>query len=71
MGEYSFPKIFKGHFTCKSEKSNNFGQLKDNRKTSKADFTCGLQRPLAAEINKRPLLTSQKTPITSERYTVD
>jgi hypothetical protein len=27
--------------------------------------------PLAAEIDKRPLLTSQKTPITNERYTVD
>jgi hypothetical protein len=34
-------------------------------------FTSGLRRPLAAEIDKRPLMTSQKTPITSERYTVD
>jgi hypothetical protein len=23
-GEYPFPRIFKGHFTCKSKKSNNF-----------------------------------------------
>jgi hypothetical protein len=38
---------------------------------SNGDFTYGLRRPLAAEIDKRPLLTSQKTPITSERYTVD
>jgi hypothetical protein len=38
---------------------------------SKGDFTSGLRHPLAAEIDKRPLLTSQKTPITSERYTVD
>jgi hypothetical protein len=38
---------------------------------SNDDFTSGLRRPLAAEIDKRPLLTSQKTPITSERYTVD
>jgi hypothetical protein len=38
---------------------------------SNGDFTSGLRRPLAAEIDKRPLLTSQKTPITSERYTVD
>jgi hypothetical protein len=38
---------------------------------SNGDFTSGLPRPLAAEIDKRPLLTSQKTPITSERYTVD
>jgi hypothetical protein len=38
---------------------------------SNGDFTCGLRRPLAAEIDKRPLLTSKKTPITSVRYTVD
>jgi hypothetical protein len=38
---------------------------------SNGDFTSGLRRPLAAEIDKRPLLTSQKTPIASERYTVD
>jgi hypothetical protein len=38
---------------------------------SNDDFTRGLRRPLAAEIEKRPLLTSQKTLITSERYTVD
>jgi hypothetical protein len=38
---------------------------------SNGDFTSGLRRPLAAEIDKRPLLTSQKTPITYERYTVD
>jgi hypothetical protein len=38
---------------------------------SSGDFTSGLRRPLAAEIDKRPLLTFQKTPITSERYTVD
>jgi hypothetical protein len=38
---------------------------------SNGDFTSGLRRPLAAEIDKRPLLTSQKTPITSERFTVD
>jgi hypothetical protein len=30
-----------------------------------------LRRPLAAEIDERPLLTSQKKPMTSERYTVD
>jgi hypothetical protein len=35
------------------------------------DVTSGLRRPLAAVIDKRPLLTSQKTPMTSERYTVD
>jgi hypothetical protein len=38
---------------------------------SNGDFTSGSRRPLAAEIDKRPLLTSEKTPITSERYTVD
>jgi hypothetical protein len=38
---------------------------------SNGDFTSGLRRPLAAEIDKRPLMTSQKTPVTSERYTVD
>jgi hypothetical protein len=24
MGEYPFPRIFRGHFACKSKKSNNF-----------------------------------------------
>jgi hypothetical protein len=24
LAEYPFPKNFKGHFTCKSKKSNNF-----------------------------------------------
>jgi hypothetical protein len=38
---------------------------------SNGGFTSGLERPLAAEIDKRPSLTSQNTPITSERYTVD
>jgi hypothetical protein len=38
-GEYPFPKIFKGHFTCKSKKSNNFGQVKDNRKIPKPTYT--------------------------------
>jgi hypothetical protein len=38
---------------------------------SNGDFTSGLRRPLAAEIDKRPLLTSQKTPITNERFPVD
>jgi hypothetical protein len=38
---------------------------------SNGDFTSGLRLPLAAEIDKWPLLTSQKTPITSERCTVD
>jgi hypothetical protein len=38
---------------------------------SNGDFTSSLRRPLAVEMDKRPLLTSQKTPITSERYTVD
>jgi hypothetical protein len=37
-GEYPFPKIFKGHFTCKSKKSNNFGQVKDNRKIPKPTY---------------------------------
>jgi hypothetical protein len=30
-----------------------------------------LQRPLAADIDKRPLLTSQIMPVTNERYTKD
>jgi hypothetical protein len=37
--EYPCPKIFKGHFTCKSKKSNNFGQVKDNRKIPKPTYT--------------------------------
>jgi hypothetical protein len=35
------------------------------------DFSSCLTLNLAAEIVKRPFLTCQKTPITSERYTVD
>jgi hypothetical protein len=35
------------------------------------DVTSDLRRPLAAEIDKPPLLTSQKTHITCERYTID
>jgi secreted Zn-dependent insulinase-like peptidase len=38
---------------------------------SNSDFTSGLRRLLGAEIVKRPLMTSQETPVTSERYTVD
>jgi hypothetical protein len=38
---------------------------------SNGDFTFGFRRPLAGEIDKRPILTSQKAPVTSERYTVD
>jgi hypothetical protein len=38
-GEYPFPKIFKGHFTCKSKKSNNFEKVKDNRKIPKQTYT--------------------------------
>jgi hypothetical protein len=38
---------------------------------SNGDFTSGITRHLAAEIVKPSLLTSQKSPITSERYTVD
>jgi hypothetical protein len=37
--EYPFPKIFKGHFTRKSQKSNIFGQVKDNRKLPKPTYT--------------------------------
>jgi hypothetical protein len=37
--KYPFPKIFKGHFTCKSKKTNNFGQVKDNRKIPKQTYT--------------------------------
>jgi hypothetical protein len=38
-GKYPFLKIFKGHFTCKSKKSNNFGQVKDNWKIPKPTYT--------------------------------
>jgi hypothetical protein len=38
---------------------------------SNGDVTSGLRRSLAAEIDKRPLMTAQKSPITSERYTAD
>jgi hypothetical protein len=37
---------------------------------SNGESNSGLRRPLAAEIDKRPSLTAQKSPITSERYTV-
>jgi hypothetical protein len=35
------------------------------------DVTFDLRRPLAAEIDKPPLLTTQKTHVTCERYTID
>jgi hypothetical protein len=82
-GEYPFPKIFKGHFTCKSKKSNNFGQVKDDRKIPKTDlsqigvnesngvFTSGLARPLAAEIVFLPSSAITKALITSKRYKID
>jgi hypothetical protein len=38
---------------------------------SNGDFTSGLRRLLAAEIDKRPLLTSQNTHVTCEQYAVD
>jgi hypothetical protein len=38
---------------------------------SNVDFTFGLRRPLAAEIDKRPLLTFQIMPLTNERHAVD
>jgi hypothetical protein len=37
---------------------------------SNGDVTCGLQRPLSAEFDERPLLTSQKMYKTCERCTV-
>jgi hypothetical protein len=40
-------------------------------KLSNGDVTSDLRRPLAAEIDIPPLLSTQKTPITCERYTVD
>jgi hypothetical protein len=82
-GEYPFPKIFKGHFTCKSKKSNNFEQLKDNRKIPKPTYTksgtrnrmvtsrSGLARPLAAEIVFLPFSAITKALITSKRYKID
>jgi hypothetical protein len=83
--EYPFPKIFKGHFTCKSKKSNNFGQVKDNRKIreppnakyqigvkkSNGDFTSGLARPLATEIVFLPFSAITKALIKSKRYKID
>jgi hypothetical protein len=38
---------------------------------SNGDFTSGLRRPLAAEIDKRPLLTCLVMLINNERYAVD
>jgi hypothetical protein len=78
-GEYPFPKLFKGHFMCKSKKSNNFGQVKDNRKIPKStytkirvkesngDFTSGLARPLAAEMVFLPFSAITNALITSKR----
>jgi hypothetical protein len=79
----SIPKIFEGHFTCKSKMSNNFGQIKDNRKIPKptctklgvkesnGDFTSGLARPLAAEIVFLPFSAITKARIMSKRYKID
>jgi hypothetical protein len=38
-GHILSPKNFKGHFTCKSKKSHNFWQEKDNRKIPKQAYT--------------------------------
>jgi hypothetical protein len=38
---------------------------------STGDVTSGVKRTLEAEIDKPPLLTSHKTHITCERYTID
>jgi hypothetical protein len=40
-------------------------------KLSNSDVTPDLRRPLAAEIDIPPLLNTQKTHITCERYTID
>jgi hypothetical protein len=40
-------------------------------KLSNGDVTSDLRRPLAAEIDIPPLLSTQKTHITCERYTID
>jgi hypothetical protein len=80
-GKYPFPKIFKGHFTCKSKKSNNFRQVKENRKIPKQTYTMsgsrnrtvttsGLARPIAAEIVFLPF-SAIKALITSKRYKMD
>jgi hypothetical protein len=39
QGEYPFPRIFKGHFTCKSKKSDNFWFVRDRRKIPKPTYT--------------------------------
>jgi hypothetical protein len=38
-GNIPSPKFSKGIFTCKSKMSNNFGQVKDNRKIPKPTYT--------------------------------
>jgi hypothetical protein len=38
-GEYLLPKNFKGHFTCKSKKSNNFWSVRHRRKIPQPIFT--------------------------------
>jgi hypothetical protein len=38
---------------------------------SNGDFTSCYRRPIAAEIDKQPLMTSQIMSVTKERYTVD
>jgi hypothetical protein len=72
--DYPFPKNFKGHFICKSKKSNNFRQVRDSQKIPKPTYRytksgsrnrtvtspSGITRPLAAEIVIPLLLTSQK-----------
>jgi hypothetical protein len=82
-GGISLPQNFQRAFYMQIEKSNNFGQVKDNRKNSKTDlyqigvkqsngdFTSGLASPLAAEIVFLPLSAITKALITSKRYKID
>jgi hypothetical protein len=82
-GGLSLPQNFQTAFYMQIEKSNKFGQVKDNRKNSKTDiyqievkesngdFTSGLTRPLAAEIVFLPFSAITKALITSKRYKID
>jgi hypothetical protein len=63
--EYNFQMVHLTHIMCIEHKKEAVVELLNG------DVASDLRHPLAAEIDKPPLLTSQKTHITCERYTID
>jgi hypothetical protein len=80
QGEYVFSGIYRGHFACKSKKSNNFPSVRNRRKAdlcqvrvkeSIGDVTFSQARPQPAEIVFPPFSGIRKVLITSKRYKIE